>query len=94
MIVIDRDHDSVMIRTDDRSILLDIEEFEELEAHICDKFKSAVYEIAFGSGAINRHYTNEEVIDSLRIQSEQSEQSDTCQRCGCNEFLCGHNQRN
>lgn len=23
----------------------------------------------------------------------QSAPSDTCERCGCNEFLCGHNAR-
>lgn len=89
-ITLDRDHDSVLIRTDDRSILMDIEEFDELEELICDTFKAKVYEIVFGDGAINRDFSNEEVITSLLSQSQVS---DTCQTCGCNEFLCGHNRR-
>lgn len=27
------------------------------------------------------------------LKDQLNESSDTCKKCGCNEFLCGHNKR-
>ena len=37
------------------------------------------------------------LIEELKIEVEmlmtKPEHGDTCQTCGCNEFLCGHNKK-
>ena len=49
--------------------------------------------------------TDDETIGELRLQIKEKNKwisellaevesiKDTCEKCGCNEFLCGHNRR-
>ena len=32
-------------------------------------------------------------LEALKWERKNNSTSDTCQKCGCNEFLCGHNKK-
>ena len=43
-------------------------------------------------GVNNRIYLGKSALDGLK-NYVPNDVGDTCERCGCTEFLCGHNKR-
>ena len=48
---------------------------------------------AQASGLMCCGFLCDEILKLTKLNKRLSEINDTCEKCGCTEFLCGHNTR-